>query len=64
MEFSRQEYWSGLPFPFPRDLPHSGIKGGLLHCGQILCHLSYQDSHSTLEKVVLQDLSDGAVDKN
>jgi len=21
MEFSRQEYWSGLPFPFPRDLP-------------------------------------------
>jgi len=24
--FSRQEYWSGLPFPFPGDLPHSGIK--------------------------------------
>ena len=22
MEFSRQEYWSGLPFPSPRDLPH------------------------------------------
>ena len=21
MEFSRQEYWSGLPFPFPGDLP-------------------------------------------
>ena len=21
MEFSRQEYWSGLPFPIPRDLP-------------------------------------------
>ena len=21
MEFSRQEYWSGLPFPFPEDLP-------------------------------------------
>ena len=21
MEFSRQEYWSRLPFPFPRDLP-------------------------------------------
>jgi len=21
MEFSRQEYWNGLPFPPPRDLP-------------------------------------------
>ena len=26
MEFSRQEYWSGLPFPSPGDLPHLGIK--------------------------------------
>ena len=26
MEFSRQEYRSGLPFPTPRDLPDSGIK--------------------------------------
>ena len=26
MGFSRQEYWSGLPFPFPGDLPHPGIK--------------------------------------
>ena len=24
--FSRQEYWSGYPFPSPRDLPDSGIK--------------------------------------
>ena len=24
--FSRQEYWSGLPFPSPGDLPNSGIK--------------------------------------
>ena len=24
--FSRQEYWSGLPFPCPRDLPHPGIE--------------------------------------
>ena len=28
MEFSRQEYWSGLAFPFPRDLPDSGINPG------------------------------------
>ena len=25
--FSRQEYWSGLPFPSP-DLPHPGIEPG------------------------------------
>ena len=24
--FSRQEYWSGLPFPSPGDLPDPGIK--------------------------------------
>ena len=24
MEFSRQEYWSGLPFPTPGDLPDPG----------------------------------------
>ena len=26
MGFSRQEYWSGLPFPSPGDLPSPGIK--------------------------------------
>jgi len=26
--FSRQEYWSGLPFPSPGDLPDPGIKPG------------------------------------
>ena len=26
MEFPRQEYWSGLPFPSPRDLPDPGIE--------------------------------------
>ena len=28
MEYSRQEYWSGLPFPSPGDLPDPGIKPG------------------------------------
>ena len=28
MGFSRQEYWSGLPFPSPEDLPDSGIEPG------------------------------------
>jgi len=27
-EFSRQEYWSGLPFPSPGDLPDPGIEPG------------------------------------
>ena len=26
MEFSRQEYWSGLPFPSPGDLPDTVIE--------------------------------------
>ena len=26
MEFSRQEHWSGLPFPSPGDLPDPGIE--------------------------------------
>ena len=26
--FSRQEYWSGLPFPSPGDLPDAGIEPG------------------------------------
>ena len=26
MEFSRQEYWSQLPFPFPEDLPDPGTE--------------------------------------
>ena len=26
LEFSRQEYWSGLPFPSPEHLPYPGIK--------------------------------------
>ena len=38
--FSKQEYWSGLPFPSPEDLPHPGIK--LPHCRQTLYRLSHQ----------------------
>ena len=30
MGFSRQEYWSGLPFPPPGNLPSPGIKPTLL----------------------------------
>ena len=41
MQFSRQKYWSGLPFPSPGDLPNTGIEPGLPHCGQTLYHLSH-----------------------
>ena len=34
MEFSRREYWSGLPSP--GDLPNLGIEPSLLHCRQML----------------------------
>ena len=48
MGFSRLEYWSGLPFPSPEDLPNLG----LLHCRQTLYHLSHKGSpgymHSSL----------------
>ena len=40
MGFSRQEYWSGLPFPSSEDLPNPGIEPGLLHCRQMLYRLT------------------------
>uniref|UniRef100_A0AAA9TN85 Actin-binding LIM protein 2 n=1 Tax=Bos taurus TaxID=9913 RepID=A0AAA9TN85_BOVIN len=44
MGFSRQEYWSGLPFPSPGDLPNPGSNPGLPHCRHMLYHLSHQGS--------------------
>ena len=40
--FSRQEPWSGLPFPSPGDLLNPGIEPSLLYCRQILHCLSHQ----------------------
>ena len=45
MEFSRQEYWSGLPFLLQGIFPTQGSNPGLPHCRQTLYHLSYQGSH-------------------
>ena len=45
-EFSRQEYWSGLPFPSPGDLPNLGMEPDLLYCRHIIYWLSYQGSPS------------------
>ena len=36
MGFSRQEYWSGLPFPSPGDLLTQGSNLGLLNSRQTL----------------------------
>ena len=36
MGFSRQEYWNGLPFPSPGDLPNPMIKSRSPHCRQTL----------------------------
>ena len=49
MGFSRQEYWSGLPFPSPGNLLTLGSNLDLLHCRQILDCLSYQGSPDTVE---------------
>ena len=44
MGFSRHEYWSGLPFSSPGDIPHPGNKPESLHCRRILYGLSHQGS--------------------
>ena len=46
MEFSGQEYWSGLPFPSPGIFLTWGSNPGLPHCRQTLYRLSYQESLS------------------
>ena len=38
--FSRQESWSGLPFPSPEDLPNLGIEPRSPNCRQTLDSLS------------------------
>ena len=37
MGFPRQEYWSGMLFPIPRDLPNPGIEPGSLVLKAISC---------------------------
>ena len=51
MEFSRQEYWSGLPFPSAGNLPNPGIKPTSLTLQVILYQLIHQESPRKLEWV-------------
>ena len=59
MGFPRQEYWSGLPFPSPGDLPDPGIKpvsAALQAASSSLHHLGRQTSNSTSQFWMLQEL--------
>jgi len=47
MGFPRQEYWSGLPFPSPGDLPNPGIESSLKHWQVDSLPLSHQKSPYT-----------------
>ena len=56
MEFSRQEYWCGLPFPSPGHLPFDpGVKLGspALQADSLLSEVS--DSPSYLECQIISD---------
>ena len=52
MGFSRQEYWSALPCPPPGIFPTQGLNPGLLHCRQILYHLSHQGGPYLAEEMM------------
>ena len=67
MEFSRQKYWSGLPFPSPRDLPGSGLKpaapaleGGffpLIHQGSPKCPVIFYKRNLWTDRTIHGELN-------
>ena len=52
MGFSRQEYWGGLPFPSPGDLPDPGIEPGspALQADSLLTELMEYIIYSAIKK--------------
>ena len=50
MEFSRQEYWSGLPFPSPEDLPHPVTESGSLPLAPLVTNC-IKSSNSLVPKI-------------
>ena len=56
MGFSRQEYWSGLPFPFSGNLPNPGIKPWSPILQGDSC-LSHQGSPGVLVKMQIPSLT-------
>ena len=67
MGFSRHEYWSGLPFPSPGDLPNPGIEptslaspapaGGFITTSNIWVPIRYRLGSATWEVVELKSES-------
>ena len=51
MGFPRQEYWSGLPFLFPRDLSDPGIEPRSPALQAVLYHLSHQGTPTPVEPI-------------
>ena len=58
MRFSRQEYWSGLPFPSPGDLPNPGIEPGspALQADSLLTELQGKSMYDDLNDVSVVDM--------
>ena len=55
MGFSRQEYWSGLPFPSPGDRPNPGIKRVCpAFAGKHICLTTFTVSYYQITPVVLR----------
>ena len=56
MGFPRQEYWSGLLFSSPGDLPDSKIKPGFLHCRHLcvscVCMCLWGAIHSHISRTI------------
>ena len=50
MGFSRQEYWSGLPFPSPGDLPGPGIEPVYPHCRRFFTVWATREALQELKK--------------
>ena len=59
MGFSRQEYWSGLPFPSPGDLPDPGTEPGSPALWTDDLHLSHQGSPQRI-KIEIERVSNNA----
>ena len=64
MEFSRPEYWRGLPFPSLGDLPTQGLNPGLPHCRRIPHQLSHLGRPRILEWVAYPFSSSSSQPRN
>ena len=64
MEFSRQECWSGLPFPSPGNLPDPGIEPlspalqQILYCLSCPAPLFIKKHHDSVERTLRQATGD------